>query len=75
MGNIPKKSLQSVLPHILLGFAFRYANLFYKNLMGFIIFFPEWFLSIFPVSCYLTITINFSFLNGNYSLEGFFSKI
>lgn len=38
VGNIPKAPLQSILPHVFLGFVFRYANLFYK-LMEFIFFF------------------------------------
>lgn len=59
MGNIPKAPLQSILPHILLGFAFRYAKLFYKILMGFIIFFPEWFLSIF--FCFLLPNYNYNY--------------
>jgi len=31
-GNIPKVPLQSSLLHVLLGFAFRYANHFSRNL-------------------------------------------
>lgn len=75
MGNIPKAPLQSILPHILLGFAFRYACLFYKKLMGVIIFFVLNYFFLFFVSHYLTITRKFSFLNSNYSMEVFFSKI